>query len=75
MTEEPARWEVPGRDLLGQWRPSVVTVDEQGRVVVLPPPPGGLVVDPESEFERLIAVLNAARSVARADRERRRRAR
>lgn len=69
---EPARWEVPGRDLLGRREPSVVTVNEHGEVVLLPPPPGGLVVDPEAEFDRLIAVLIEARSVARADRERRR---
>lgn len=40
MSDEPARWEVPGRDLLGQNRPAVVTVNEHGEVVILPPPPG-----------------------------------
>lgn len=65
MTNQPTRWEVAGRDLLDQYRPTVVTVNEHGDVVLLPPPPGGTVVDPEDEYDRLIEALNNAREVAR----------
>jgi hypothetical protein len=65
MTDQPARWEVAGRDLLGQRRPTVVTLNERADVVLLPPPPGGTVVDPESEFDNLIDALNQARALAR----------
>jgi hypothetical protein len=68
MTEE-ARWEVPGRDLLGRQRSSSVTVNERGDIVVLPPPPCGFVVNPETEFDQLISALNKARTAAREVRQ------
>lgn len=65
MTEF-ARWKVPGCDGLGRHKPSVVTINEHGHVVLLAPPPGALIVDPETEFDHLISALNDARSLARS---------
>jgi hypothetical protein len=62
-------WEVPVRDLLHRQRMAEVAVNEHGEIVLLPPPTtGGLLVDPELEFDWLISTLRAARSIARRER-------